>query len=125
MHDVSVAQAVAEAVTKKLKGKPVKEIEIDLEVGQLRFHDPGQVKFWIKEILKKEIGENLKVKTSIRVIKPDIRCKCGFKGPAGSVKTTAELAHHGIYEMKCPKCGSQDVEIEKGNECLLRGVRFS
>ncbi len=124
MHDVSVAQAVAEAITKRLGGKAAKEIEIDLDVGHLRFHDPKQVKFWINEILKKEIGQGLRIKTNINVIKPGIKCKCGFKGMTDPVKTTEELAHHGVYEVKCPRCGSPDVEIEKGNECILRCVRI-
>ena len=126
MHDISVAQAVVDGIIKKLggKAKTVKGIEIDLGVGQLRFHDPEQVKFWIDEILKKEIGPGLEVRTRIDVIEPGIRCKCGFKGPAGSVKTSDELAHHGIYEIKCPGCGSHDVEIVKGNDVFIKDVRL-
>jgi Zn finger protein HypA/HybF involved in hydrogenase expression len=124
MHDVSVAQAVADAVLKKLKGKKIKGIEIDLDVGMLRFHDPEQVKFWIKEILRKEMGEGLDVRTSIKVIKPGIKCGCGFKGTTNSVETTEELAHHGVYEIKCPKCRSLDVEVKHGNECLIRSIRL-
>ena len=125
MHDISVAQAVADGIIQKLEGKTAKRIEIDLGVGKLRFHDTGQVSFWINEILKKEFGPGLKVKTTIEVIEPGISCECGFLGPAGSIEISDELAHHGIYEIECPKCGSHEIEIEKGNECLIREVRVS
>lgn len=125
MHDISVARAVADGIIKKLKGKAAKSIEIDLGVGQLRFHDTEQVSFWIIEILKKEYGSGLKVKTKIEVIEPSIECECGFVGPVGSVDTSDELAHHGIYDIVCPECGSNEIEIEKGNECLIREVRIS
>ncbi len=125
MHDISVAQAVAEAVLKRLGGKKAGSIEIELGVGQLRFHDPEQVGFWIREILKKEIGKDVKVRTSIEVIKPELRCGCGFKGEAELEGGSHELAHHGVYEMRCPKCGSADAEVEHGDECVIKKVVVS
>jgi Zn finger protein HypA/HybF involved in hydrogenase expression len=125
MHDISVAQAVAEAILKRLGGKKAESIEIELGVGQLRFHDPEQVSFWINEILRKETGSDVKVRTSIEVIKPEISCGCGFKGAADPDGSSRELAHHGIHEMRCPSCGSPDAEIEHGDECVIRAVRFS
>ena len=126
MHDISVAQAVADSITKKLKEKAreAKAIDIDLSVGRLRFHDPEKVRFWINEILNKENGPGLKVTTSIEVIEPSIKCQCGFEGTAGSIDTSEELAHHGIFEIECPECGSHEVEIQHGNEVSIRDVRI-
>ena len=125
MHDISVAQAVTDAIIKSLKGKVPKELGIELEVGKLRFHDTEQVKFWIDEILRKEIGKGLRVNTSISVIEPSIRCECGYEGGAGDAHTDSELSHHGIFEIKCPKCGSPDTTIKNGKECQLRRLSFS
>lgn len=125
MHDISAAQAVAEAILKSLKGKVPKRLDIELELGKLRFHDPEQVKFWIDEILRKEIGKDLVIKTSISVVEPVISCECGYEGGAGDSGTDSGLSHHGILEIRCPECGSPDNSIKNGNECNLRRVSFS
>lgn len=109
----------------RLQGNDIGRVMIELQVGELRFHDPEQVRFWISEMLRQQIGSDLSVKTSIRVIKPELRCKCGFSGPADIAEADHELAHHGVYDPECPKCGSADCEIEHGNECQIKSVRFS
>jgi Zn finger protein HypA/HybF involved in hydrogenase expression len=125
MHDISVAKAVAGAIAAKIKRKKPKVIEIDLALGFLRFHDPEQVRFWIEEMLKEELGRDLKVNTSISVIEPEIACVCGFRGKPERIETEEGLSHHGIFEMHCPRCGSHDVDAEHGSECLLRSVKIS
>ena len=130
MHDISVAHAVTESIIKKLhknkvKIKKIREIEIGLDLGLLRFHDTEQVRFWINGILKKELGNSVKVKTRFNIIEPVIKCRCGFEGSVNSIKTDEELAHHGIFEIKCPKCKSAEISLEKGNECVISGLRFS
>lgn len=125
MHDISTAQAVADAIMKSLKGKVPGKLDIELELGKLRFHDPEQVKFWIDEMLRKEMGKDLEINTSISVIDPVITCGCGYEGRAGDDNTESGLSHHGILEIKCPECGSSDNSIKNGNECNLRRVSFS
>ena len=124
MHDVSVAQAVASEILKRAGGRKMREVEIDVSLGSLRFHDTGQVSFWLQEILRKDLGKGLLVKTNIDTIKPVIKCGCGFAGAVESAETAEELAHHGVFEMKCPRCGSGECEIEHGNECLVRRVKI-
>ncbi len=125
MHDISVAQSVAGQIIEKLKGRKPKRIEISMQVGKLRFHDTSQVEFWLDELLKKEFGEKLKVKADIRIIEPRIKCSCGFEGPVESVHTDEDSAHHGVYVMNCPKCGSDDYELVSGNECEVKDVRVT
>ena len=127
MHDISVAQAVAGEITEKIrarKGRP-RLIDISMEVGKLRFHDTSQVEFWLNEILKKEFGEGLEVKADIKVIEPSIKCVCGYEGSVESVHADHDSAHHGVYVMKCPKCGSDDYELSSGNECRIIDVRVT
>ncbi len=125
MHDMSVAQMVAEEVTEKLAGKSPKSIEIEMDVGALRFHDTSQVDFWIKELLQKEFGRKLKVKTSIGTLDAKIKCGCGFRGKVYDVEADDELSHHGIYDMKCPSCGSDEYDLVQGNEVLLKRINVT
>lgn len=125
MHDMSVAQMVAEEIVSKLEGKKPKSIEIEMDVGTLRFHDTSQVEFWVNELLKKEFGNELKVKANIGVIEPMIKCDCGFEGKVYDVHTDDELAHHGIYDMKCPKCSSDEYELSQGNEVVLKKINVT
>jgi Zn finger protein HypA/HybF involved in hydrogenase expression len=125
MHDVSVAQAIADEVLKRLGGKRPEEIGIELVLGSLRFHDTEQVEFWLNEIMGRELGKSVKITLKARTAEPRIRCRCGYIGKVEDVGTTEELAHHGVYEMKCPKCGSKEYEITSGDECLLKKVTIS
>jgi len=127
MHDMSVAQSVCGEIIPRLKKKKPSRISIEMEVGELRFHSTEQVEFWIKEIMKKEVGEGIEIKVSIEKVEPEIKCRCGFQGKVDHehVHTTEELSHHGVFEMKCPKCGSEDYEIVKGNDVLLKNVKIA
>ncbi len=122
---MSVAQAVSEGIIEKLKGKRPKKIDIKMEVGKLRFHNTDQVEFWLNEILRKEFGDQLSVKADIKVIEPTIKCSCGYNGSVEDVHTDEEGSHHGIYEMKCPKCGSDEYELASGNECNIISVNVT
>jgi Zn finger protein HypA/HybF involved in hydrogenase expression len=129
MHDISVAQAVAGEIIGKLKARGgkarPKRIEISMELGKLRFHDTSQVEFWLNELLKKELGEKLSVKADIKIIEPEIKCRCGYKGKVEDVSADEELSHHGVYVMNCPKCNSDDYELVSGNECRVLNVKVT
>ncbi|UCD03201.1 MAG: hypothetical protein JSV63_01015, partial [Candidatus Aenigmatarchaeota archaeon] len=61
MHDMSVAYSVSEEVKHKLEGKNPKKVDIVMSVGSLKFHDTAQIDFWVRELLQKEFGRELKV----------------------------------------------------------------
>jgi len=124
MHDVSVAQAIAEAILGKVGESRVKELDVRVSLGKLRFHDTKQVEFWIKNILRKSLGSELKVRVNFDTIEPEIRCSCGYSGKVEPSEEAGELAHHGILEMKCPSCGSGEYEIISGRECLVHDVQI-
>ncbi|HDD46569.1 MAG TPA: hypothetical protein ENG42_03765 [Candidatus Aenigmarchaeota archaeon] len=121
MHDISAAQIIAEEVIKKIKGKDIKKIEISVVLGLLRYHNIENVKFYIEEILKKELGD-LEIKIDIHIAKPKIECECGFKGSLEHVKDS-QLFHYGIHDISCPACNSNKIKINGGNECLIKRIR--
>ncbi|UCD03013.1 MAG: hydrogenase maturation nickel metallochaperone HypA [Candidatus Aenigmatarchaeota archaeon] len=126
MHDRSVAYSVSEEVKQKLEGKSPKKIEIVMSVGSLKFHDTTQVDFWIRELLQKEFGRELKVSTNIGTIDAIIKCDCGFKGKVYDIPVDEDLAHNGIFDLKCPKCSSPDeYNLVQGNEIVLKKISFS
>ena len=122
---MSVAKAVTDAVKKKLGGNVPKKVKVFLEVGRLRFHDTEQVDFWIGEMIRNEIDEGIDVATDITVVDPIIVCGCGYAGSMPTDDDAAELAHHGILEMKCPSCGSTDTTVKNGNECRITKLVLS
>lgn len=124
MHDIAIIQGILDAVLEKSGGKPVKEIRLELEIGALKFVEPENARFWLKEMLKKEFGPGLKTKISIKTIEPKIKCKCGFEGEVKEVHATHDMVHAGIFEMHCPKCHGRDFETVKGTEVLVRGMEF-
>ena len=124
MHDIALMQSIADAVAEKLRGKKVKEISLGISIGALHFVDSQHAEFWLRQLLRKEFGEKLKVKAGIETIKPEIRCGCGFRGAVKSFSATHEMAHAGLVEMRCPKCGSREAEIVKGKECLIEELKW-
>lgn len=126
MHDMSVAQMVAEEVISKLEGKKKpKVIGIEMDVGSLRFHDTSEVEFWIRELLRQEFGKRLKVKADIKKLDSKIRCECGYEGDADESQNDHELMHQGVFTMKCPECDSDGYEIIQGNEVVLKKINVS
>ncbi len=125
MHDMGIIQGIVDAVLENAKGQAVKEIELDIAIGALKHVHGANVKFWVEEMLKKEFGEKLKVKLNVETTHPEIKCGCGFNGKVEDFEVTHDMAHLGLYEMSCPKCGSKDYEIVKGNGAEIKGMRFS
>jgi Zn finger protein HypA/HybF involved in hydrogenase expression len=123
MHDFSTAQAFADAITKKVKSKKLKEMQVFIAIGALLGLNPGQVEFWLLEMLKKKFGDKVDIRIFTEVIQPEIKCKCGFAGAVESFEAGHDMAHHGVFEMKCPKCGAEDYEIVKGRETQVSGIK--
>ena len=124
MHDIAIIQGILDAVLEHAKGKAVKEIELGVEIGTLKFVEPENAKFWLEEMLKKEFGPNLKTEISIKIIPPKIKCSCGFEGSVEKVHATHDMMHAGLFEMHCPKCHGKDYEITGGEQVLIKRLDF-
>jgi len=120
MHDIAIIQGILDAVLKHAKDKNLEEIELDVEIGALKFVDPENAKFWLEEMLKKELGPKLKTKILIKTISPAIKCSCGFEGIVEKLHATHDMMHAGLFEMHCPKCNSKEYEIIGGEQVLIK-----
>jgi hydrogenase nickel incorporation protein HypA/HybF len=120
MHEFSISSEIVRSVldhVKKAKGEKV--LSIQLEIGELVLLNVEQVTFWIHELFKGSVAEGAKVK--VKTIKARIKCEsCGYKGGI-SLDQQDPFQHFIPYS--CPKCGSFQIKVEKGRECVLRRIK--
>lgn len=122
MHEFSISNAITRSVLQSAKDNGAKSVSsIDLEIGELTLLNPSQVRFWLKELLKKTRARNAKIR--IKSIKPKVRCKkCKYAGPMK--KEDKPLYHFYPPIFACPKCKSTEIKIVKGEECLIKNIRI-
>jgi len=117
-----MAERIVRAVLDAADSKKVSSIiEINLDVGELTFLSHEQLVFCIQVVSKGTIAENAKV--VITTTKVQVRCsKCGY---VGDVSYLGEKVHSmiPIPILTCPKCGSNEADVTKGNECTVRSIR--
>lgn len=116
-------QMILEAVLNAAKAHKAEEIvEINLEIGELTFLNPEQLKFAFSVLSKDTIAENAKL--NIRQVQPAIKCKnCGYEGPNKYGGPTPHLLDVPIY-LKCANCGSAEVSITAGRECNIKNFKI-
>lgn len=121
MHDLSISQAIARTVLTEARDQKAKEIlSIDIEIGELTFLNPEQVKFWLKEIFKGSDAQEAEI--HIRKVHSKTRCQdCRWRGRM-NVKDDP-LYHTYFFIPKCPECGSYALTMEKGRECKVKRIR--
>ena len=124
MHELSVAQEIARTVLKLAFDKGAKRItRIEVEVGKLTFLGIDQLRFWLEACLEGTIGSGSKL--IFREIDPVVRCRsCGYEGGIKEVEVDLAL-HLMLPSIECPACGSAEVEIVSGRDCLIRRVELS
>jgi hydrogenase nickel incorporation protein HypA/HybF len=119
MHEFSISSEIVRSVldhVKKAKGGKV--LSIQLEIGELVLLNVEQVTFWIHELFKGSVAEGAKVK--VKTIKARIKCEsCGYKGGI-SLDQQDPFKH--LIPYSCPKCGSFQIKVEKGKECILKRI---
>ncbi|GEM_PF-3550509 len=123
MHDISVAEAVVDSIYSRLEGEDFDSLEIDLSLGHLRFHDTDKVEFWIDNLLGKKLQEDFEVSLSVDILEPKIDCSCGYSGEVDKENVEEKDAHHGVYDIECPECGSDDPSLVSGEECKIERVK--
>ena len=120
MHEFSISSEIVKNVldtAEKNHGKKV--LSIQLEIGELTHLNGEQVSFWVKELFRDSVAEDAEVK--MKTIKARILCKsCGYKGGIGS---DPEDSFRHLALRSCPKCNSFQFKIEKGQECILKGIQ--
>ncbi len=121
MHEFSISSEIAKTVldtAERNGGKKV--LSVQLEFGELMLLNVEQVSFWVGELFKGSMAQGAKVK--VKTIKAFIHCKaCGYRG---RLRFRGNNFAQGLSPQSCPECGSFQVEIKKGRECLLKKVQL-
>lgn len=117
MHELALATSVIE-YAQNVAGEHglAKICEFRLEVGDMTHIDPWQLRYCLSMVIKGTIAEGAKI--HIRRRKAALKCRaCGRTSGLKLLKSI------GDFELKCPRCGSQDVEIDKGRELTLTRIK--
>jgi len=123
MHEFSTMQMILETVLSAAKShKAERVLEINLEIGELTFLNPEQLRFAFSVLSENTIAKNANL--HIKRIQPRIRCsRCGYEG--GIKYDGPEYHVLGVpLPLQCIKCGETNVEITSGRECNIKNVKI-
>lgn len=119
MHELSLAFSVVDYLQRLAGEQGMARIcEIHLEIGDMAHVDPRQLRYSLTMVSRGTVAEGAKV----RIRRRRVALKCQRCGKVGGFKLMESLAD---FELKCPHCGSPDVEIDKGRELMLTRVKGS
>ena len=120
MHEFSISSEIVRTVLDTAeKEKAKKVLSIQMEIGELALLNVEQVTFWIHQLFKGSAAEGAKVK--VKKIKARIQCEsCRYKG---RINTDQQDPFQHFIPYSCPKCGSSQIKIEKGRECVLKRIQ--
>ena len=121
MHEGTITTQLVESVLKQAADHEAKRVvEVDLEIGQLAFLNPEQVRFWFELLTKDTIMEHSRLVVEER--EGTVRCsKCGYEG--GFKYEDDASFHIPMPTLLCPKCDAY-VEIVKGKDCIIKRVKM-
>ena len=121
MHEYSIMDDIVKAALNSLEGYEVENVEkVLLEVGELTFLNPVQLKFCFKVLTEDNALSGAEL--VIQEKKAEIECtSCGFTGAIGD---KPEEIHFGIPSILCPKCEGE-VKLVSGRECILRNIKMN
>lgn len=120
MHEYSIASEIVNNVFDAVERNNAKKVlSIRLEIGELSLINVEQVIHWVEALFKGTMAEGAEVK--IKTIKAVVQChSCRYRGR--NIPDSKDIDRH-FAAFLCPKCGSPEVKIEKGRECLLRKIQ--
>ncbi len=106
----------------ELRRRKGKLSRVVLRIGKLTFLNIKQVKFWVSELLREQLGYAVEV--VINEESPVLKCEsCGHTFKQEKVEDNP-LAH--VYALlpplACPRCGSERITVQKGRECMIEAI---
>ncbi len=137
MHETSIALSILAAVEDVYKQTPgAKRVTaIKIRVGMLSLIDIEALKFALQVASKGTPAEGAKLHVEIET--PRFRCrKCGHEWEVGREELERIAEKYGLASvmhiypdvileyMRCPRCGSTDVEIVRGRGVILESVEL-
>jgi hydrogenase nickel incorporation protein HypA/HybF len=120
MHEFSISSEIVRTVLHSVKEKKVKRVlSVQLEIGEMALLNVEQVTFWVHELFKETEAEGAKVK--VKVIKARIQCaSCGYQG---GISSDQKDPFQHFIPYSCPQCGSFEIKVEKGRECMVKRIQ--
>lgn len=104
MHELSIAEAVVDIACRHAAGRRIASVEV--RVGHLRQVVPDALAFAFELVAEGTAAEGAAL--AIVEVPPAGRCRaCGAE---------AELEG---FPLLCPRCGSADLEVRRGEELLV------
>jgi hydrogenase nickel incorporation protein HypA/HybF len=121
MHEYSIVADIVKAALSSLENYDVENVEsVFLEVGELTFLNPVQLKFCYNVLTE----NNILVNSSLEITqkKAEIECtSCGYKG---TLKERPQEDHFRIPIISCPKCDGK-VKLLSGKECTVKSIKMN
>ncbi len=137
MHEVSIALSILSTVENVFLSTPraKRVLAVKIRVGALSLVDLESLRFALEVASRGTPAEGARFELTVE--QPRFRCKrCGYEWGIGEdeVRKLAEeyniaSAMH-LYPdvvakyLKCPKCGSNDVEITRGRGVIVESVEL-
>jgi hydrogenase nickel incorporation protein HypA/HybF len=122
MHEFSTAKGIVETILTVAKENGAKRItEVNLQIGILTMLNPEQLEFAFQVLTEDTIAKDARLNISYSPMK--LICKsCGLSEDVSvnRIKDSLEV----ITLLKCPKCGSNDTEVDEGRSCNIRDIRI-
>jgi len=121
MHEFSTAKGIVDTLIAVAKEHEAKRItEVNLEIGILTMLNPEQLEFSFQVLTEDTIAKGAKLNISHTPMKLVCR-SCRFSGEISTEKIDDALDV--ISLLKCPKCGSNDTEIDDGRSCNIKDIK--
>ncbi len=129
MHEASYAISIINSIMQHLGSEEVRVRKIKLKIGELTMIDPVALESAIQAYGMGTPVEGAKLEYEI--VPAKMRCKScgstwGLKDVYPQLESKVPLIHmypHIVVELlKCPKCGSNKIEIIQGEEFILESI---
>ena len=122
MHDVSAAQRIAATVLAAAEEQDAERVErIEIALGAMTMIDAEQLEFWLEQGLRGTGAED----AEIVIAQLPLRVRCRACDHEGKVEVPDDPIYHLMpFAPACPECGSDELEVLGGDECVLRGIRI-
>ncbi|MFQ6074934.1 MAG: hydrogenase maturation nickel metallochaperone HypA [Candidatus Bathyarchaeia archaeon] len=122
VHEFSTMQSILGTILKVAEEHGAERVvEVNLEIGELTFLNPEQLRFSFEVLSEKTIAEGAVL--NIERIRTKIRClDCGYEGPSkydGPEYHTLDIP---VF-LRCGRCGGISVKITAGRECNVKDIK--